>query len=272
MNGAFPSIVDAVHKLPAAQFVVDGEIVALGDQGHGSFQLLQNRESISDESSIVFYLFDILNRDGRNVRGLPLLARRQLLQQLINGASEPIRFSATVQGQPAAVLAEVKRLGLEGIIAKKLDSKYEAGQRSGSWIKLKCVHEQEFVIGGYTQPKGSRDYFGALLVGYYERGKLMFASKVGSGYSQASLREIFNRFKPLRRDDCPFVNLPTKRTGKFGQGVTAGEMRLCTWLEPKFVAQIRFTEWTSDGGLRHPVFLGLRTDKAPREVVRELPA
>jgi bifunctional non-homologous end joining protein LigD len=272
MNGAFPSIVDAVHRLPAAQFVIDGEIVALGDQGHGSFQLLQNRESISDESSIVFYLFDILNRDGRNVRGLPLLARRQLLQQLINGAGEPIRFSATVQGQPAAVLAEVKRLGLEGIIAKKPDSKYEAGQRSGSWIKLKCINEQEFVIGGYTQPKGSRDYFGALLVGYYERGKLMFASKVGSGYSQASLREIFNRFKPLRRDDCPFVNLPTKRTGKFGQGVTAGEMRLCTWLEPKFVAQIRFTEWTSDGGLRHPVFLGLRTDKAPREVVRELPA
>jgi bifunctional non-homologous end joining protein LigD len=139
-------------------------------------------------------------------------------------------------------------------------------------LKLKCVNEQEFVVGGYTEPKGSRDFFGALLVGYHEGGKLLFASKVGTGYTQASLRELFNRFKPLRRDACPFANLPTRRTGKFGQGVTAAEMRRCTWLEPKLVAQVRFTEWTSDGGLRHPVFLGLRADKAPAEVVREMPA
>jgi bifunctional non-homologous end joining protein LigD len=131
------------------------------------------------------------------------------------------------------------------------------------------VNEQEFVIGGYTPPKGSRDFFGAVLVGYYAKGELLFASKVGSGYTQALLRQLFNTFKPLRRAKCPFMNLPTKRTGKFGQGVTASEMKLCTWLEPKLVAQIRFTEWTSDGGLRHPVFLGLREDKPAQDVTRE---
>jgi bifunctional non-homologous end joining protein LigD len=146
------------------------------------------------------------------------------------------------------------------------------GRRSGSWVKLKCINEQEFVIGGCTPPKGSRDFFGALLVGYYENGKLMFASKVGSGYTHATLRELFNKFKPLRRATCPFENLPTKRGGKFGQGVSASEMRLCTWVEPKLVAQVRFTEWTSDGGLRHPVFLGLRNDKRAKEVTKEIPA
>jgi bifunctional non-homologous end joining protein LigD len=269
MNGAFPSVVEAVRRLPHKQFVLDGEIVALNEKGYGSFQLLQNRESITDDSTIVFYVFDVLNLDGRNVREHPLIQRRELLQQVIGSAGDPIRFSATVNGQPADVLAEVKRLGLEGIIAKKPQSKYEVGQRSGSWVKLKCVNEQEFVIGGYTPPKGSRDHFGALLVGYYEGGKLMFASKVGSGYTQASLRELFKTFQPLRRSGCPFVNLPTKRGGRFGQGISASEMRACTWLDPKLVAQVRFTEWTSDGGLRHPVFLGLREDKRPEDVGRE---
>jgi bifunctional non-homologous end joining protein LigD len=270
LNAAFPSIVEAVRRLPAEKFVIDGEVVALSERGHGSFQLLQNRERIADPSTIVFYVFDLLNLNGRNLRELPLTARRELLQPLIAGARDPIRFSATLNGSPEVVLAEVKRLGLEGVIAKKPQSKYEAGQRSGSWVKLKCVNEQEFVIGGYTPPKGSRDCFGALLVGFFEGGKLMFASKVGTGYTQATLRDLFNRFKPLRRATCPFVNLPTKRPGKFGQGVTASEMKLCTWLESRLVAQVRFTEWTSDGGLRHPVYLGLREDKRPQEVTREV--
>ncbi len=272
MNSRFPSIVEAVRRLPADRLVIDGEVVALSEHGHGSFQLLQNRETISDESTIVFYAFDVLNRQGRNVRALPLTQRRGLLQELVAGAGDPIRFSATVLGEPAAVLGEVKRLRLEGIIAKKPDSKYEAGRRSGSWIKLKCVNEQEFVVGGYTEPKRSRDFFGALLVGYHEGGKLRFASKVGSGYTQATLRELHKKFQPFRRAACPFVNLPTKRPGKFGQGVTASEMKRCTWLDPKVVAQVRFTEWTSDAGLRHPVFVGLREDKRPEEVTREIAA
>jgi bifunctional non-homologous end joining protein LigD len=272
MNARFPSIANAVRELSTDKFVLDGEIVALAEQGHGSFQLLQNRERITDERCLVFYVFDILNARGHDVRNLPLETRRAIVQQLVKEAVDPIRFSAPIEGEPRAVLAEVKRLGLEGIIAKKPKSKYETGQRSGSWIKLKCVNEQEFVIGGYTPPKGSRDCFGALLVGYYENGQLVFASKVGSGYTQAVLRALFHQFKPLRRRDCPFVNLPTRRSGRFGQGVTATEMRRCTWVEPRLVAQVRFTEWTSDGGLRHPVFLGLREDKRAPEVVREAAA
>ena len=269
MTANFPAIVAAGQRLRPRQLVIDGEIVALTENGHASFQLLQNRGTISDNGTLVFYVFDLLNLDGRNVRDLPLTARRELLQPLIAGANDPVRFSVTLNGSVEVVLAEVRRLGLEGLIAKKPDSKYEAGQRIGSWVKLKCVSEQEFVVGGYTPPKGSRDFFGALLVGYYEGGKLMFASKVGTGYTQATLRQLFNRFKPLRSATCPFVNLPTKRSGKFGQGVTASEMRLCTWLEPKLVAQVRFGEWTSDGGLRQPVFLGLREDKRAEEVTRE---
>jgi bifunctional non-homologous end joining protein LigD len=270
LTASFPAIVEAVRRIPTERCVLDGEIVALNEDGHASFQRLQNRESIANEGALIFYLFDVLNLDGRSVRELPLTQRRELLQRIISDAPDPLRFSVTLNGTPETVLAEVKRLGLEGIIAKQPASKYEVGRRSGAWVKLKCVNEQEFVIGGYTPPKGSRDFFGALLVGYYEDDKLVFASKVGSGYTQASLRQLFNTFKPLRRVACPFVNLPTKRTGKFGQGVTASEMKLCTWLAPKLVAQIRFTEWTRDGGLRHPVFLGLREDKCPEEVAREV--
>ena len=272
MNGDFPAIVEAVRRLPARQLVIDGEVVALDERGQGSFQLLQNRGRISDDGALVFYVFDLLNLEGRNTRDLPLTTRRELLQPLVAGAPDPIRYSATLNGSIDVVFAEVKRLGLEGVIAKKPGSKYEAGQRSGSWVKVKCVHEQEFVIGGYTPPQGSRDFFGALLVGYHEQGELLFASKVGTGYSQATLRELFQRLKPLRRATCPFVNLPARRSGKFGQGVSAAGMRRCTWVEPRLVAQVRFTEWTSEGGLRHPVFLGLREDKRAGEVTREVAA
>ncbi|HMJ89151.1 MAG TPA: non-homologous end-joining DNA ligase [Candidatus Acidoferrum sp.] len=269
LTAAFAGVTEAVRELSPEKLVLDGEVVALDERGHGSFQLLQNRESITDASTIVFYVFDLLNLDGRNTRHLQLTHRRELLQPIIAAAREPIRFSATLNGAPEVVLAEVKRLGLEGLIGKKPDSRYEPGQRSGAWVKLKCVNEQEFVIGGYTPPKGSRDFFGSIVVGFFEKGKLMFASKVGTGFNQKTLREMHTTFQPLRRPDCPFVNLPTKRSGKFGQGISASEMKRCTWLEPKLVAQVRFGEWTSDGGLRQPVFLGLREDKRAEEVTRE---
>lgn len=272
MTREFPAIAEAIAALPAGKLVIDGEIVALNEQGHGSFQLLQNRGTFDDHSSVVFYVFDLLNLDGRSIRELRFADRRALLEPLLNADQGTIRFSATLPGPPEVILAEVKRLGLEGVIAKKPASRYEAGQRSGSWVKLKCVNEQEFVIGGFTPPKGSRDFFGALLVGYYEKGELLFASKVGSGYTQRLLRELHKQFQPLRRATCPFVNLPTRRGGRFGQGIGAAAMKRCTWLEPRLVAQVRFTEWTSDGGLRHPVFLGLRDDKKPSEVTKEIPS
>jgi bifunctional non-homologous end joining protein LigD len=161
----------------------------------------------------------------------------------------------------------MKSHGLEGLIAKQRDSKYETGQRSGAWAKFKWNLEQEFVIGGYTPPKGARPYFGAILVGFYEGKKLLFASKVGSGFDTELLKSLLDRFQKYRRPGCPFVNLPEKLPG----GLTPAEMRTCTWLKPELVCQIRFTEWTRDNHLRHPLFLGLREDKPASEVVREKP-
>jgi bifunctional non-homologous end joining protein LigD len=168
------------------------------------------------------------------------------------------------------LLAEVKRRGLEGLIGKQRNSVYEPGRRSGVWIKLKCVNEQEFVIGGYTPPQGARKYFGAILVGYYKGKRLMFAGKVGTGFTAKSLSMLYKKFQQEERDDCPFVDLPSKQGGKWLQDITPSMMRKMHWVNPVFVAQIKFSEWTRDVKLRQPVFLGLREDKKAREVVREV--
>lgn len=268
----FPEITEAVRALPCREGILDGEIVALDEQGRSSFQLLQMANMPGQpRAPLCFYAFDLLNLDGIDLTGFPLSKRKEILQSLIQPEHEPIRFSANILGDPEKLLAEIRKHGLEGIIAKRLDAKYEAGLRTGSWVKIKIVNEQEFVIGGYTAPKGSRDFFGAILVGYFENEKFIFASKVGSGFNQALLASLHKQFQKLERDDCPFVNLPEKRSGRYGQGVTAAEMKRCTWIEPKIVAQISFTEWTRDGHLRHPVFMGLREDKKATEVVREKP-
>ena len=157
-------------------------------------------------------------------------------------------------------------------IAKRTDSVYEPDRRSGAWLKIKTALEQEFVIGGYTQPRGSRGYFGSILLGYYQDGQLLFASKAGTGFNHKSLRELYKTFQKLRTNKPAFINVPASRKSKWGEGLTAAEMKRCTWLRPELVCQIRFTEWTDDGGLRHPVFLGLRDDKIATDVVREQPA
>ncbi len=266
----FPEIVEAVRKLPVSNAILDGEVVALDAQGRSSFQLLQMSALPGEKRPpLCFYAFDLINLEGENLAGLPLVQRKKFLQTLIEPEHEPIRFSADIKGDPKKLLAEIRKRGLEGMIAKRLDSKYEAGLRTGAWVKIKIVSEQEFVIGGYTAPKGSRDHFGAILVGYYEKGKFVFASKVGSGFNQRLLALLHQQFQKLERDDCPFVNLPEKQTGRWGQGVTVAEMKRCKWVDPKLVAQIHFTEWTRDGHLRHPVFTGLREDKNPSEVVKE---
>jgi bifunctional non-homologous end joining protein LigD len=265
----FPPVADVIDALPCSNAVLDGEIVALDEQGRTSFQLLQAYESNEKHPPIRYYVFDLMTLNGKDLRNLPLSKRRPILEQLLSGADEPIRYSAPLRGEASAILAEIRRVGLEGLIGKKVNSLYESGRRTRSWIKLKCVNEQEFVIGGYTEPQGARKYFGAILVGYYEGSKLMFAAKVGTGFSEKLLRELHQRFQKLVRDECPFVNLPTRRSGRFGQGITRSEMKRCTWLKPELVCQVKFTEWTRDGGLRAPVFLGLRPDKDAREVVRE---
>jgi bifunctional non-homologous end joining protein LigD len=163
----------------------------------------------------------------------------------------------------------VKRRGLEGIIGKLRNSVYEPGRRSGAWIKLKCVAEQEFVIGGYTPPQGARKHFGAVLVGYYDDQKLVFAGKVGTGFDGKMLSLLHKNFREEERNDCPFVDLPSKQNGQWVQGITPSMMKKMHWVNPKFVAEIRFLEWTRDGKLRAPVFVGLREDKKPTDVIRE---
>ena len=163
----------------------------------------------------------------------------------------------------------MKRRGLEGIVGKRRNSIYEPGRRSGAWIKLKCVREQEFVIGGYTPPQGSRKHFGAILVGYYESKKLVFAGKVGTGFSAESLSLLRKKFRTEERGDCPFIDLPSKQGGEWVQGITPSMMRKMHWINPVLVCQIKFAEWTRDKKLRAPVFVGLREDKKAGDVVRE---
>ncbi len=265
----FGELIDSLEGLPAKEFVIDGEVVAVDEKGRSSFQLLQAREMENRKSPIYFYVFDLLQLNGKDLTSVPLHARKALLEKLCADAADPLRFSGSLGGDPQTLLREVKRRGLEGIIGKLRDSVYEPGKRSGAWIKLKCVNEQEFVIGGYTPPQGARQYFGAILVGYYEKKKLLFAGKVGTGFDTKMLAALYKRFKKEERDDCPFADLPSKQGGQWVQGITPGVMRKMHWLNPVLIAQIKFAEWTRDLKLRQPVFLGLREDKEPSEVVRE---
>jgi bifunctional non-homologous end joining protein LigD len=264
----FPEIVDAVASLETDDLILDGEIVALDKKGRSSFQLLQGIDT-SERPPLVYYVFDILRLDGESLLKLPLDERKTRLERVLKNAPPEIRFSASLEGKVGKLLAHAQRLGLEGLIGKRPDSLYEAGRRSGAWIKLKLQHEQEFVIGGYTPPGGSRKHFGALIVGVYEGKKLICTGKVGTGFNQALLRSLHERFKKIPASECPFENLPDKNSRRYGQAITASVMKTCHWLKPSLVCQLRFTEWTQDGRLRHPVFLGLREDKRASEVIHE---
>jgi bifunctional non-homologous end joining protein LigD len=270
LNERFPEIVEAIKGLPAHECVIDGEVVALDEEGRSSFQLLQAREMEGRKTPVYFYAFDLLQLDGKSLASLPLKARKNVLEKLCTYARDPIRYSGAIGGDAIRLLEEVKRRGLEGIIGKQRNSVYEPGRRSGAWIKLKCVNEQEFVIGGYTPPQGSRKYFGAILVGYYENKKLVFAGKVGTGFTVKLLSMLYKKFQKEARDDCPFVDLPSKQNGQWIQDITPSMMRKMHWINPVFVCEIKFAEWTRDGKLRAPVFIGLREDKKPTDVVREV--
>ena len=271
LSGRFPEITEAVKKLAAIDCVLDGEVVALDENGRSSFQLLQAREMEGRKSPVYFYAFDLLQLDGRSLVSLPLGARKTVLEKLCVGAGDPIRYSGAIGGDPNQLLNEVQRRGLEGIIGKLRDSFYESGRRTGAWIKLKCVNEQEFIIGGYTPPQGARKHFGAILVGYYTGDDLVFAGKVGTGFTTKSLTTLHKKFRAEERADCPFIDLPSKQNGEWVLGITPSMMKKMHWINPKFVAEIKFAEWTRDGKLRAPVFTGLREDKKPDEVVREAP-
>ena len=265
----FPEVLDSIAKIKAHDVIIDGEIAALDSEGRSSFQLLQAYDLGQERPPILFYAFDLLQLNGKDLRHEVLTKRKAELKKVIGKAAGVIRFSPSLEGDVAELSKQAKALRLEGLIGKRKDSTYESGERSGAWIKLKFQQEQELIIGGYTEPEGARNYFGALLVGYYEEGALKFAGKVGTGFNEALLQSLHRRFKQKSLVNCPFVNLPESKKGRYGRGLTPSGMKSCHWIQPKLVCQIKFSEWTRDGKLRQPVFLGLREDKDPLEVVRE---
>jgi bifunctional non-homologous end joining protein LigD len=255
MNGDYPELVEALQAEPCDDYVIDGEVVAFDSRGITSFSRLQRRHR--ERVAIFYYVFDLLRLGGEDVRELPLRERKAMLRQALRFEG-PVRFSPHRNEQGEELFRDACRKGLEGLMAKRADSPYRA-TRSSDWRKLKCHAEQELVIGGYTAPQGSRTDFGALLVGYFEDGTLSYAGKVGTGFDQATLRDLGARLRKLERDDSPFVDVHPIPRGTH-------------WVEPELVGQIAFTEWTRDGRLRHPRFLGLRNDKPAADVVRERPA
>jgi bifunctional non-homologous end joining protein LigD len=268
-GGKFSEVMDSLSQLDVQDAILDGEIVALDEEGRSSFQLLQAFELGQKRPPIFYYAFDLLRLNGTDLRDNPVEERKAQLESLLKEPLESIRYSASLGTDGEKLLAKADRFGLEGLIGKRAGSAYETGRRSGNWVKLKLGQEQEFVIGGYTNPTGSRSHFGALLVGFYEGAELKFAGKVGTGFNEGLLRRLSGMFKKIARQECPFVDLPEKRGGRYGQGVTASEMKLCHWVEPKMVCEVKFNEWTRDQRLRQPVFVGLREDKEAKEVARE---
>ena len=251
-NESFPELVEALAGERTTDFVVDGEVVAF-EGSRTSFQRLQR-----GKGPVYYYVFDILSLDGEDVTARPLRERKGLLRRTLDFHGR-VRFTSHRNGDGESYFEHACRHGWEGLIAKRADSPY-VQKRSRDWLKLKCSAEQELVIGGFTAPHGSRTEFGALLVGYYEDRKLMYAGKVGTGFSEETLRSLGKRMGELERDTPPF----DERVHPVPRGTR--------WVEPELVAQIGFTEWTRDGRLRHPRFLGLRDDKPAREVVRERPS
>lgn len=264
----YPELLPALAKLKCQSAVLDGEIVALDDQGHTHFQTLQGRD-LGERPPIVFYVFDLLQLNGRSLLDEPIETRQERLQALVGRDRATLKLSPSFSVEPAVFFETVRRQGLEGMVLKQHGSRYEPGQRSGTWLKVKRVNEQEFVIGGFTPPKHSREHFGAILVGYYEGRTLRYAGKVGSGFDRELLATLHARFLRLKSAQCPFANLPLPRQARFGTGMTPAVMRTVTWLRPQLVAQIKFAEWTAERLLRQPVFLGLRKDKAATAVKRE---
>jgi len=259
----YAPITRGLAKLPP-RTVVDGEVVALDHEGRPSFNALQNFDA---KAPLVYFVFDVLMLGGRNVMDEPFERRRALLErEVLPTLAEPVRYTGELTAPLRDLIASVKALGFEGLVAKRRDSRYEAGQRSGAWRKMRVNRGQELVIGGYTVGPHA---FDAVILGYYEGDQLMYAARTRNGFTPAVRTRLMQSFRPLETAVCPFANLPEARSGRWGQGLTKAKMADCRWLQPLLVAQIEFVEWTADHHLRHATFIGLREDKAARDVRRE---
>jgi len=245
--------------------IIDGEVVARDEKGKPAFNLLQNQSS--SKARLVFYAFDLLLLRGKNIMRERLTTRRQLLlDEALADLAEPIRLSPVFDVPIPDFVRSVKAQGLEGLIGKRRDSVYEPGMRSGAWQKMRINRGQEFVIGGYT--KGTRG-FDALVIGYFDDGKLIYAARTRNGFTPALRDELFVKLRKIEIDTCPFANLPEKHAGRWGVGLTAAKMEECRWLKPVTVAQFEFVEWTPDNHLRHVKFVARREDKEAASVRRE---
>jgi len=274
-TAAFPEVADAAARLDTADALLDGEVAMVLPDGRTSFQALQNAfAGAGSRAPLAYFVFDLLRLDGRSLEALPLEERKARLQALVgrHGAGSPprkparrgaktgrIRYAEHVAGRGAEFFRQACRLGLEGIVSKRRDLPYHPG-RHGSWLKTKCTLRQEFVIGGFTDPQGIRAGLGALLIGHYEDRRLVFAGKVGTGFTHRGAIDLRKQLDAIEQPRCPFDPPPPGSLGRHAH-----------WVRPALVCDVIFTEWTTDGRIRHPSFQGLRRDKAPREVVRERP-
>jgi bifunctional non-homologous end joining protein LigD len=264
LNAKFPELEHLADDFRSAPLVIDGEIVNLDEHGHSSFQRLQRRFKAGSGSGepggrIVYAVFDLLYDGKRDLRSVPLEERKASLLKVIKPRASRVMISKHVVGEGKRLFAEAQRQRLEGIVGKKRDSSYQE-RRSRDWVKIKTHLEQEFVIGGWTDPQGSRKEFGSLLLGVYEKGKLRYCGAVGTGFDTTSLRAVKQKLVTPATKRCPFDPPPP-----------ATIVRMAHWVRPKLVAEVKFAEWTADGLLRQPVFLGLRTDKDAKDVVHERP-
>jgi DNA ligase D-like protein (predicted ligase) len=261
LNEKFPYIAAALSNIPAGT-VIDGELVAFGADNRSDFNLLQNFRSA--QARIHYYAFDLLALKGKSLLAQPLKTRRTMLAEVLR-PNDHIDLSA-VDTRAPHILKFVKEHALEGVVAKRSDSIYEPGLRSGLWQKHRLNQGQEFVIGGYTPGTNG---FDALIIGVYAGKDLQFAARVRAGFVPATRREVFAQIKHLKIAKCPFANLPEKTEGRWGQGLTAEKMKACVWLKPEAVVRVEFAEWTGANKLRHTHYVAMRFDKDPRKVVRE---
>jgi DNA ligase D-like protein (predicted ligase) len=262
-NRQYPHIVEALSDLPK-DTSIDGELVALDYAGRPNFNFLQH--SRSEASRICYFVFDLLIYENRDLTQLPLIERREILKSVLKFQSSRVRVAEYFETSAEIILQSAREQGLEGVIAKRKDSRYEAGKRSGVWAKFRINSGQELVVGGYVQGAHGVE---SIIVGYYRASELIYVARVRNGFVPATRRQVYGKLRPLVESTCPFVNLPETHKGRWGTGLTAEDMKKCVWVRPEIVARIEYLEWTESDHLRHSKYIGLQDDKDARTVVKE---
>jgi DNA ligase D-like protein (predicted ligase) len=261
----YPAIAAAVASLGARQAYLDGELCGVGPDGVTSFSMIQLASDSGNAAALVFFLFDLLYLDGEDVSAQPLIERKARLAGLLSNVSSPLHYSDHQRGQGRTFHEKACAMSLEGIVSKRADAAYTPGNR-GLWVKVKCLHREEFVVVGWTDPEGSRPWLGALLLGYYDPdGRLVYAGRVGTGIKQAELQRLWRRLQPLATPDMP-LEVPPPRSTRFGSPLVLSRVH---WVRPELVAEVKYLTWTGDNLLRQVVYEGLREDKPAAEVRRD---